>query len=211
MLQEWFIEIGPSPRAWGEQVLSCTPEAVDRTIPTGVGRTFAWIIVKEPPADHPHGRGENSSVRTGIVLPTGPSPRAWGEPGSCHRVGQLSRTIPTGVGRTGDKMAHGAPVTDHPHGRGENTCRRAARRNGCGPSPRAWGEPPGMPDQRDPDRTIPTGVGRTIPPEVVRRAVTDHPHGCGENRAFGHQRAGGDGPSPRAWGEQNTFTVLESL
>ena len=60
MSRRW--RCGPSPRAWGEQVVAELRLRHHRTIPTGVGRTPAAPKSAHPPADHPHGRGENDST-----------------------------------------------------------------------------------------------------------------------------------------------------
>ena len=91
-------------------------------------------------------------------------------------------------------------AADHPHARGENQLRSeenaeadgpsprtwGERERGRvlhahdGPSPRTWGEQSPEPGSRRAVRTIPTHVGRTFTPAIVRRRF---------------------GPSPRTWGE----------
>ena len=71
---------GPSPRAWGEPVITPWPMARARTIPTRVGRTVPLPTMLPYWPDHPHARGENFRTRFRFILGRGPSPRAWGEP-----------------------------------------------------------------------------------------------------------------------------------
>ena len=54
------MKLGPSPHAWGEQILPGFPPSGFRTIPTRVGRTTQAEVMKQLNADHPHTRGENS-------------------------------------------------------------------------------------------------------------------------------------------------------
>ena len=92
--------IGPSPRRWGERQLSRSLSGISRTIPTQVGRTFAYTIAKAGSADHPHAGGENLPCLGAGHDPTGPSPRRWGERRYLAPQRRCIRTIPTQVGRT---------------------------------------------------------------------------------------------------------------
>ena len=177
-------------------------------------------------ADHPHGRGENLFPRGVSPFVFGPSPRAWGKRGRNTSRVLHSRTIPTGVGKTG-RPGHGhGRRADHPHGRGENNPTLTRQANGCGPSPRAWGKRAvrrplpsqtrtiptawGKPGHGIPTpvchRTIPTGVGKTHIKTKCQGRIPDHPHGRGENAEVGEDGGKDGGPSPRAWGKQPTAT-----
>ena len=72
--------VGPSPRAWGEPPLGSSAKPTIRTIPTRVGRTSVSCSSVLFNSDHPHARGENSTVCASNARWCGPSPRAWGEP-----------------------------------------------------------------------------------------------------------------------------------
>ncbi len=71
----------------------------------------------------------------------------------------------------------------------------------AGPSPRAWGKLPSKNPTIRGKRTIPTGVGKTVPSLADAPGTPDHPHGRGENWADGCGSRDGFGPSPRAWGK----------
>ncbi len=116
--------IGPSPRAWGERRCRAFCNAVNRTIPTRVGRTLRRQKPRRKKSDHPHARGENRYVTGSVAEVSGPSPRAWGEREGGRAVGGVSRTIPTRVGRTHTWGRPMARWTDHPHARGENALGR---------------------------------------------------------------------------------------
>jgi len=51
---------------------------------------------------------------------SGPSPRTWGEQPEARLGPDVSRTIPTHVGRTRTLASLSAWAPDHPHARGEN-------------------------------------------------------------------------------------------
>ncbi len=137
-----LLRLGPSPRTCGEPVsvpaLGCQP----RTIPTHVGRTASKPLILPSVADHPHARGENAHALHQDVRLAGPSPRTWGERHLRELGREMSRTIPTHVGRTSAKFAACFTTTDHPHARGENGFAAHGFWHGFGPSPRTWGEHP---------------------------------------------------------------------
>ena len=152
---------GPSPRAWGKRRGSCVARVGGRTIPTRVGKTCSSITPISSTADHPHARGENGEGPLEGDLP--------------------HRTIPTRVGKTARRVRAAGASPDHPHARGENCrpYRPAASR--LGPSPRAWGKPGREQRGRNPPRTIPTRVGKTVRRLRAEHLRSDHPHARGEN------------------------------
>ncbi len=200
-------KLGPSPRAWGELLAEPSAAALDRTIPTRVGRTNPPATLKTSCADHPHARGENRQFECGCDRGRGPSPRAWGELEMMARRCARFRTIPTRVGRTFQTRSIFFGFPDHPHARGENATIPPRRFHTHGPSPRAWGEPRLLAHARPMWRTIPTRVGRTTSAPVSSSASSDHPHARGENRPRPLARWRASGPSPRAWGERKTPSI----
>ena len=73
-------------------------------------------------------------------LPSGPSPRGWGELVRQETPLGLDRTIPTRVGRTGLCSQRFIATADHPHAGGENSQPTSLEGSSGGPSPRGWGE-----------------------------------------------------------------------
>ena len=97
----WLVfRPGPSPRVWGELIVTDGVLTQSRTIPTRVGRTAIFAARPRPEADHPHACGENGCFDCFGCFDCGPSPRVWGE--RLLRVLRVLRvrTIPTRVGRT---------------------------------------------------------------------------------------------------------------
>ena len=69
-----------------------------------------------------------------------------------------------------------------------------------GPSPRAWGLPPGAgPGPRE-GRAISTCVGTTTTTQLAGQHNLGHPHVRGDYGGGHHALGTPDGPSPRAWG-----------
>ena len=69
-----------------------------------------------------------------------------------------------------------------------------------GSSPRVWGTRRQDSQQQGIWRFIPTGVGNTDGHANGHRAITVHPHGCGEHQNWSVQWQGQTGSSPRVWG-----------
>ena len=132
------------------------------TIPTRVGKTPSPVIRRSPTADHPHTRGENSLADPLLQQVVGPSPHAWGKLSKYRRQLEISRTIPTRVGKTAWWRFIEGTGTDHPH-------------------TRAWGKRYGDSTNTWSTRTIPTRVGKTARGAQLRGMSTDHPHTRGEN------------------------------
>src|SRR5208282_447536 len=176
---------GPSPHAWGEHRDGRFRRRRIRTIPTRVGRTRSRSNSATGYSDHPHTRGENATFSSAWPLCSGPSPHAWGERGPQESSRDMSRTIPTRVGRTNRQANPGILRADHPHTRGENGSTVALIASNAGPSPHAWGEPFRLSPSTQPPRTIPTRVGRTPALSPLLSPLTDHPHTRGENGQSG--------------------------
>src|SRR5690554_4840743 len=79
------INIGPSPRAWGSQEKTPQDATKGRSIPTCVGLTRGRWFSGGASAVHPHVRGAHPTPGTTVTGTIGPSPRAWGSPGTSPR------------------------------------------------------------------------------------------------------------------------------
>ncbi len=152
---------GPSPRAWGLRRAAGGRRADLRAIPTCVGTTGRSITGAWRMSGHPHMRGDYTSGPTPHPEEAGPSPRVWGlwQPeGACAKA---PRAIPTCVGTTPGIFPPGPPPPGHPHVRGDYLAEGMEVLRQDGPSPRAWGLPPGLPGAGVVYRAIPTCVGTT--------------------------------------------------
>ena len=200
-VEDGNVDGGPSPRAWGKLPEKFCISLHLRPIPTGVGKTMYVESSTLFISDHPHGRGENAQFEQQERFPRGPSPRAWGKLFIAEDFDGDFRTIPTGVGKTYCLFLAQSLLADHPHGRGENGLLSSMSTDFYGPSPRAWGKHRQPDENRPLQRTIPTGVGKTLCNTTILPNLPDHPHGRGENpviRRIGRPHLG---PSPRAWGK----------
>ena len=140
---------GPSPRAWGLRFggggvysriaghphvrgdyasIPLVASLGVRAIPTCVGTTLTLSCVPMVPAGHPHVRGDYR--RAQLMLPSlfGPSPRAWGLPGSPRPASTPPRAIPTCVGTTLPYPGGKVSVSGHPHVRGDYRGPASSRR-----------------------------------------------------------------------------------
>ncbi len=199
-------DIGPSPRAWGQRGPPPFRDVHRRSIPTGVGTTSRRIGITRSGTVHPHGRGDNVTGDDPDAGRRGPSPRAWGQPPPPRPRPANPRSIPTGVGTTRGRGSRTGRFAVHPHGRGDNRRLWSRGRWGCGPSPRAWGQP--LARLRHPRivRSIPTGVGTTREHHDLTATAPVHPHGRGDNAWIQDRVDSGLGPSPRAWGQRQHQT-----
>ena len=151
-----------------------------RAIPTRVGKSPALARQRWSKAGHPHAGGEISSRTDSTLLPSGPSPRGWGNRNRRRiRRGQ-DRAIPTRVGKS--------------------VARIVAFRRDSGPSPRGWGNPFRWPARRSGRRAIPTRVGKSGSLPRPWRRCSGHPHAGGEIARRTSRGSRGCGPSPRGWG-----------
>ena len=171
---------GSSPRAWGIQVPQPGPGTPLRFIPTCVGNTATsssrWLIASV----HPHVRGEYVFFTAFAVGACGSSPRAWGIPRPPdHRPGPR-RFIPTCVGNTPVNKGGTGATTVHPHVRGEYSAVAFLSADSSGSSPRAWGIRRYHLVLPFTIRFIPTCVGNTGQPSMVKTSPTVHPHVRGE-------------------------------
>ena len=116
-----------------------------------------------------------------------------------------SRFIPTPVGNTGFGMAQPGAEAVHPHARGEHLWNLMTLGVGGGSSPRPWGTPRENTPYIPQPRFIPTPVGNTHHPEVLRRHRPVHPHARGEHQSAWMKSSSLFGSSPRPWGTRRVL------
>src|SRR5690606_13328922 len=111
------------PRTWGRHHSVRSPQLKHGNTPTDVGKTIWHSTACIESRKHPHGRGEDPTIKArGYRLMETP-PRTWGRPFSSLDGCILRRNTPTDVGKT-QRRAHAATsVWKHPHGRGEDSSR----------------------------------------------------------------------------------------
>ena len=73
------IELGSSPRVWGQVSKTKTIYRVQGIIPTRVGTRELLRRLALPPRDHPHACGDKLRPRVWYAQCMGSSPRVWGQ------------------------------------------------------------------------------------------------------------------------------------
>ena len=156
------LKCGTSPHAWGKPLLERAAAVADRNIPTCVGKTRrrSYPFLRRP--EHPHMRGENASSDSSRETTDGTSPHAWGKPTFGSAPPEVSRNIPTCVGKTGSLREFGRVSPEHPHMRGENSAGYNIHAAISGTSPHAWGKRSTRAQATTRPRNIPTCVGKTL-------------------------------------------------
>ena len=66
------------PRAWGRVLVRHCSNPFSRNTPTGVGKRSPDFLYFASNWKHPHGRGEERSIRMNGIFPSETPPRAWG-------------------------------------------------------------------------------------------------------------------------------------
>ena len=173
---------GSSPRVWGIPSVKNAPAPMPRFIPTRVGNTTYGLADSARPSVHPHACGEYCDVVNTCPPAIGSSPRVWGIHHRTNGTLTIFRFIPTRVGNThrGHPINSGSPV--HPHACGEYEHGVLINHAGGGSSPRVWGIRPHSTFLFPHVRFIPTRVGNTRLLWAWCRAISVHPHACGEYR-----------------------------
>ena len=191
---------GSSPRVWGTGFATSHLHCGGRFIPTCVGngcQAFRQLLLVSV---HPHVCGERRREMMICWPASGSSPRVWGTGTGAGKSLFMCRFIPTCVGNGYRSRKVFIHVPVHPHVCGERSAKWIGDRLAYGSSPRVWGTGVRPWYRRPLHRFIPTCVGNglTITPSI--RAVTVHPHVCGERAEVAMRFCAQVGSSPRVWG-----------
>ncbi len=171
--------------------------------PPSVGRFLRKFAKLMLTAVHPHACGEisNGSSIGGPIV--GTSPRLWGDSDNARISRQISRYIPTLVGRLFTMESAQRIQTVHPHACGEIWISSIFAKLNHGTSPRLWGDYEYRFASRCRSRYIPTLVGRFSPQSIRRWVYQVHPHACGEISLTVSASPLDNGTSPRLWGDSS--------
>ena len=191
---------GPSPRGWGNLRRAVNCLAVERAIPTRVGKSLAMSLPGRLTAGHPHAGGEIALLRLLRSVTGGPSPRGWGNPIKFFGAGFCERAIPTRVGKSQNAPTGQPDTAGHPHAGGEIGRIRTEGEQKAGPSPRGWGNRPCLQALAAGRRAIPTRVGKSQLIASNQGIASGHPHAGGEIKRAVERAYETTGPSPRGWG-----------
>ena len=193
---------GSPPRAWGRQRPADVGYRPARFTPTCVGKTRRVRLSRQPPAVHPHVRGEDENMLDTASDVNGSPPRAWGRRRPRSRRAGSPRFTPTCVGKTPSPSVGSSARTVHPHVRGEDGYVGLSPLADRGSPPRAWGRPPAYTEFVGRQRFTPTCVGKTPSLVASYQSKSVHPHVRGEDFLTLSIRPRFNGSPPRAWGRR---------
>ena len=114
------LNLGSSPRVWGQGCSVKTSIMRSRIIPTRMGTSGFFSSSSSSDEDHPHAYGDKKCVCYGCRRTRGSSPRVWGQVLWYAMLAVVTGIIPTRMGTSDEKM--------RPH----TLCQ--------GSSPRVWGQ-----------------------------------------------------------------------
>ena len=195
------IQLGSSPRVWGQVLIHIALSQADRIIPTRMGTSLTADGRISADRDHPHAYGDklHHSLHSSSV--PGSSPRVWGQGyQSLHRH-MLYGIIPTRMGTSHLVSSVGVYNWDHPHAYGDKGIFRRHRRYCLGSSPRVWGQEVQAGTNSLHLRIIPTRMGTRAPAGQIYGSMRDHPHAYGDKLKKQTTANQCTGSSPRVWGQ----------
>ena len=106
-------------------------------------------------------------------------------------------------------MGGSAVISVHPHASGEHVEFLVQSSDLRGSSPREWGTHLTLVNRRVEFRFIPTRVGNTVIALCAKLPYSVHPHASGEHNPETGLHEYGFGSSPREWGTQDVFLIVE--
>ena len=114
-----LIELGSSPRVWGQGAcVPCHPRHMG-IIPTRMGTSQLYSSTTVITSDHPHAYGDKVRTSFYVLFVAGSSPRVWGQDNYFQRQCVLCRIIPTRMGTRFLTQHTLSYYQDHPHAYGD--------------------------------------------------------------------------------------------
>ena len=153
---------GSPPLTWGKLGRNNLLHQIARITPTYVGKTTWNHRSIQKRKDHPHLRGENSTIYGKIRFFLGSPPLTWGKPMLLFHIALIRRITPTYVGKTSFHPNRHNCTEDHPHLRGENAVNQNIVCAAEGSPPLTWGKLIMKRRKIVLDRITPTYVGKTL-------------------------------------------------
>ena len=165
-------------------------------------KLYCGVILRK---DHPHACGDKFQLSAMTAIGKGSSPRVWGQVAVFICPVSFSGIIPTRVGTSSHNGSIGRSSKDHPHACGDKKDFVAECKDGRGSSPRVWGQEKRPKTLCNLPRIIPTRVGTSQLERPATAGDTDHPHACGDKVDCLCDDIGGQGSSPRVWGQDSGY------
>ena len=139
-LKHSLIELGSSPRVWGQVKITKKTGKNLRIIPTRMGTRNPDYPTHNGIEDHPHAYGDKLRVKGSMEQAIGSSPRVWGQVGIPLFFYPFTGIIPTRMGTSCRKSDINKLSKDHPHAYGDKQLRTFYAPKSLGSSPRVWGQ-----------------------------------------------------------------------
>ena len=138
------------------------------------------MIAKSVAEDHPHAYGDKPSVVYVDTVPSGSSPRVWGQDNRVEISCKCDGIIPTRMGTRVQKSPKCPQTRDHPHAYGDKNVFQSCNQCFPGSSPRVWGQVCQYLGILQYFRIIPTRMGTSICGDILMDIDRDHPHAYGD-------------------------------
>ena len=174
------INLGSSPRVWGQVDININAQKTPRIIPTRMGTRSSVCPTALKLQDHPHAYGDKPCKDPAKSAIMGSSPRVWGQEFSQTQISLPVRIIPTRMGTSNSEQLRQHLHRDHPHAYGDKAQEKQELIKEAGSSPRVWGQDDYNTDAKKQTRIIPTRMGTRIPYIKTKHLVEDHPHAYGD-------------------------------
>ena len=192
---------GSSPLTRGKRTGNTVDLQAAGLIPTHAGKTACSCAAWTRRRAHPHSRGENHRLVSGLEDAGGSSPLTRGKPRPLQPIGWRGRLIPAHAGKTrgtgGSRPSGGA----HPRSRGENLLLGTPTPVALGSSPLTRGKPRAESDGEYLPGLIPAHAGKTRRTVLSPTGDGAHPRSRGENPPRSELRGAGYGSSPLTRGK----------
>ncbi len=155
--------------------------------------------------DHPRGCGAHIQVDRSMFRLQGSSPRMRGSHVMKRTVRAAQGIIPADAGLTRLSCSCDSRLRDHPRGCGAHRNKVAKNRSHWGSSPRMRGSLALLLRTAGGERIIPADAGLTPKLNLYRKAVRDHPRGCGAHTLRASLLRRSAGSSPRMRGSHTRY------
>ena len=115
------LNLGSSPRVWGQEAINAGLEDGSRIIPTRMGTSYMLSLFTGTPGDHPHAYGDKDNGNISMPTTSGSSPRVWGQEDIVRLVLRSTWIIPTRMGTSMSFAYKVSAFRDHPHAYGDKS------------------------------------------------------------------------------------------
>ena len=118
---KYNIQLGSSPRVWGQVSQQQQLFIKAGIIPTRMGTRHYMLFQHTHCEDHPHAYGDKAFQHRKFLALKGSSPRVWGQVGSDGYRFWNTGIIPTRMGTRDRRSCRRRYTWDHPHAYGDKT------------------------------------------------------------------------------------------